>query len=195
MGTRKKIITSFCLVIAFNAVAQRDDYIRPGLLKSSVTITPSWMLNKPEINYYMTGFLEGYLDKHLSLRLETHYFMDGKVSNPFYKLNSLSSFGVLAHINKNNFDGHIGFMPGFSLSEVRGDLKANGKHQLHFTPTLSVNLGGTYYIWKVFHVFVNATYVHSSISELDRTMGLNGRADEFMISAGLGFNVNMIRKK
>lgn len=194
MGTRMKMIALLCL-LAFSTTAQKDDYIRPGLLKSSLTITPSWMLNNSEVNYNLTGFLEGYLSKHLSIRGETHYFMDGKDENPFYKLNSQSYFGVLAHVNKNNLDAHLGFMPGFSISQVNGDLNPDGKHQIHFTPTFSINMGGTYYIWKVFHVFANATYVHSSINELDRTTGSNGRADELMISAGLGFNVNLIKKK
>ena len=194
MGTTKKIIAVLCL-LAFSATAQKDDYIRPGLLKSSLTITPSWMLNKSDLNYNLTGFLEGYLDKHLSLRMESHYFMDGRNDDPFYKFNSQNYFGVLTHINKNNFDAHLGFMPGFSVNQVSGDLKTNGKHQIHFTPTFAINIGCTYYIWKVFNVFANATYVHSSISELNRAGGIDGRADEFMISAGLGFNVNTIRKK
>jgi hypothetical protein len=153
------------------------------------------MLNKPELNYYLTGFLEGYIKKYLSVRLETHYFLDGKNGSPFYKFNSISSMGILAHLNKKNFDGHIGFMPGFSINMVRGDIKENGKHQVHFTPTISVNLGGSYYIWKYLHVFVNATYIHASITEIDKSIGVNGRADEFMICAGLGFNVNIKRKK
>lgn len=194
MGTTKIMIALMCAV-GFTGIAQKADYIRPGLLRSSLTISPSWMLNKSEVNYHLTGFLEGYLSKHLSIRGETHYFIDGRDDVPFYKFNSQSFIGILMHVNKNNLDGHIGFMPGYSFSQVNGDLKSNGKHQVHFTPVFAVNIGGTYYIWKVFNVFVNATYIHASVGELDRSTGLDGRADEFMISAGLGFNVNTIRAK
>lgn len=194
MGTLKIMIAVFCLM-TFNGTAQREDYIRPGLLRSSLTISPSWMLNKSEVNYNLTGFLEGYVDKHLSFRGESHYFVDGRDKNPFYKFNSQTYFGVLGHVNKNNFDAHLGFMPGFSINQVNGDFNTNGKNQIHFTPTFSTNIGCTYYIWKVFNVFANVTYVHSSITELDRSAGFNGRADELMISAGLGFYVNAIRNK
>lgn len=194
MGTSKLMIALLCS-IAFNGAAQKADYIRPGLLRSSLTISPSWMLNKSEVNYNVTGFLEGYLSKHLSVRGETHYFIDGKDDVPFYKFNSQWYIGVLMHASKNNVDGHIGFMPGYSFSQVNGDLKEDGKHQLHFTPTFSLNVGGTYYFWKVFNIFVNATYVHSSVRELDRTAGFDGRADELILSAGLGFHINTVRAK
>lgn len=192
MGIR--IVTAvFACLVALNGTAQQEDYIQPGLIKSSLTISPSWMLNKPEANYYLTGFLEGYLTKHVSWRGETNYFIDGRDENPFYKFNSQTSFGVLAHVNKNNLDAHVGFMPGLSINQVNGDVNAQGKN--HFTPTFSINAGATYYMWKFFHVFANATYIHATINGLDREAGLDGRADEFMISAGLGFNLNLIRKE
>jgi hypothetical protein len=180
-----------CLV-AFSGMAQREDYIRPGLLKASATISPGWMLNKPELNYNVSGFLEGYLEKKLSLRGETHYFVDGKNDVPFYKFNSRTFFGVLYHVNKNNLDGHVGFMPGVSFIQVNGDLNSSGKNPVHVVPSFSANIGLTFYVWKFCHFFANATYVHSTINGLK---DVDGRSDEFMISAGLGFNVNMLKAK
>ena len=187
---RLMIIASCIFTMSVNA--QQEDYIRPGLLNSSLTISPSWMLNKPEVNYYLTGFIEGYLDKHISLRGETHYFMDGKQDEPFFAFNSRTFFGLQYHLNKNNIDGHIGFMPGVSVLQVTNNPNAEGKNPIHVVPSMSVNIGVTFYIWKFCNFFADATYINSTIPGL---RGNDGRTDEFLISAGLGFNLNTVRIK
>lgn len=186
-----KIIIAMCL-LTLTSSAQNEDYIRPGLLAASLTVSPSWMLNRDEVNYNLTGFLEGHLDKHISLRGETHYFLDGKKDSPFLKLNSRTLFGVQYHLNKNNLDGHIGLLPGLSIMQVNGVLNTDGRVSTHVVPTISMKAGVSYYVWKIFHFFADVTYVHSSIHGMDQ---INGRADELYISAGLGFNVNTIREK
>ena len=177
-------IFSFCLY------GQKEVYIQPGLIKSSLTISPSWMLNKPEFNYYLSGFLEGYLEKKISLRGETHYFVDGKKETPFLKFNSATYFGVLYHVNKNNTDAHIGFMPGISIMQINNEHVANDQNKTQIAPSFSANLGVTFYVWKYCHFFANITYMHATLRGV---RGASGRADELMISAGLGFNFNAIK--
>jgi len=177
-------------LLSLGLYGQNKDYIGPGLLKSSLTISPSWMLNRPEINYYLSGFVEGYLERNISLRGETHYFVDGKREIPYLNRNSATYFGVLYHINKNNTDAHIGFMPGISIIQINSSSVSNTQNRTHVNPSFSINIGATVYIWKFCHFFTNITYIHTTL----RGEGeLNGRADELMISAGLGFNFNAIK--
>ena len=190
MGT-KKIITLIGL-ISFTAFGQKEIYVRPGLLTATATISPSFMLNRPEVNYYISGYCQGRLDNHFSFRGETHYFVDGAEKVPYLNLSSRTYFGILGHLSKGNFDSHIGFMPGISVMQMNGDFNTKGELRTHVVPSYSANIGVTYYVWKVFNFFANFTYVNSNIRQ---ARGMNGKSDEFMISAGLGFNVNTVRAK
>lgn len=175
-----------------SAFGQREKYVRPGLLNAGMTITPSTMLNRNENNIYLSGHLEGRLDKHLSIRGETFYYIDGKNEIPYFNFNSRTFLGVLYHLNKGNLDSHIGFMPGLSVMQLNGDYKQGGELSTRVVPTFAANIGVTYYVWKFFNFFANVTYVHSTAHQVIRT---DGRSDELMISAGLGLNVNTIKAK
>jgi len=190
MGKRLMIIA--CLM-SYSSIAQKEVYIRAGLLNSALTYSPSLMLNRSESNYYVTGFLQGRLDKHLSFRGETHYLAGSSVKHSYFKLSSRTFFGLQYGVSKGNLDTYIGFMPGFTIAQVHRDFNEKGKNPVHFAPSFSANIGTTYYIWKVFNVFANVTYVHSTIRGM--STAINGRSDELMISAGLGFNVNAVRAK
>ena len=76
--------------------------------------------------------------------------------------------------------------------EVNGDRGLDGKQNIHVVPSVSVNVGMTFYVWKIFNFFAEANYMHSTINSLG---GIDGRSDEILISAGLSFNVNLIRAK
>lgn len=186
----KSILIVACLM-SFCLCGQNEVYIRPGLIRSSLTISPSWMLNKPEFNYYLSGFVEGFVEKKLSLRGETHYFVDGKNEIPFLKFNSATYFGVLYHVSQNNTDAHIGFMPGLSIIKINDVNETYNQSKTHIVPSFSVNAGATFYIWKYCHFFANISYIHASIRGRRESIG---RADELMVSAGLGFNINAQKK-
>ena len=185
------LIIGMCL-LAGSVSAQRELYVRPGLLSSSLTISPTFMLNRDESSYYLTGFLEGKLDNHLSFRGETHYHVGGSERIPYFKLASRTHFGIQYHLNKGNLDGYIGLMPGFMITQVNNDFNSLGENPVHVVPSFSTNIGVSYYVWKVVHFFANVTYVHSTVNEV---RDVNSRADELMISAGLGFNINAVKQK
>lgn len=188
----KEFLVCICL-LSFNADAQREVYIRPGLLNSALTFSPSIMLNRAESNYYLTGFLQGRLDNHLSFRGESHYLVGGSEKHPFFKMSSRTYFGIQYGLSKGNLDTYVGFMPGFTIAQVHRNFNEDGKNPVHVAPSFSANIGLTYYIWKVFNVFANVTYVNSTVYGM-RTE-INGRSDELMISAGLGFNINAVKAK
>ena len=189
----KGIITIMCL-ISLNGVTQQETYVRSGLIRSTMTFSPSFMLNNKTTNYYVTGLLEGYLNKNLSIRSEAHYLVGGKYPDmaPFFKNSIRASLGIQLHKSVGNFDSYVGFLPSFSVSQVNADVDAYGNRPFHFEPSFALKAGVTFYVWKFFNFFAEATYYNTTIQELNR---IEGRADELMISAGLGFNLNALKNK
>ena len=186
-----RIIIIACLM-STSVMAQREDYVRPGLITAGMTISPSVMLNRSESNYYLSGHLDGRLDEHLSFRGETFYFIDSNQDDPYFKTAGRTYFGLLYHLNKGNFDSHVGFMPGIALMEVNGNVNSEGRSSLEVVPTFAANIGVTYYVWKFFNFFMNVTYVHSTVRDIRIK---SGRTDELLLSAGLGFNINTVKAK
>lgn len=174
-----------CLMI-FQVSAQSIDYIRPGMLKSSATISPSTMLSMNRNNIYISGFLEYHLDKKLSIRGESFVFVDeNKEVSPYFNTGLKTFFGVFYHLNKNNFDQHFGFEPGIAITGVDGDLDMNGKQQYSVTPSFALHAGASYYVWKYFHFFADVSYVRSRLpSRISDT-----NADELIFSFGLGYQI------
>lgn len=189
----KGIVVIMCL-LSLNGVAQQEVYVRPGLIRSTMTFSPSYMLNNKTTNYYLTGLLEGYLNKTLSIRSEAHYLVGSKSPDlsPHFKNSVRASLGIQLHKNIKNFDSYVGFMPSFSLSQLNKEVDIDGKHPFHFEPSFAIKAGVTYYVWKFFNFFAEATYHNTTIIGLDR---IDGRSDELMISAGLGFNINTMKAK
>lgn len=191
MARRKKektTIIAFCaLIFLLNLpiFGQKETYINPGLLSFSGTLSPSVMLNRSEVNYYVTGFLEGRVHKNVSLRGESHYML-GNANTKFLKNNFRTTLGIQYGIPFGNFELHAGLAPGFSV--MQSNFNASNTE---FVPSVQLNFGLRFYVWKVFHFFSNFSYIHSRMNNLDR---VNGMADEFMISAGLGFNFQVLKK-
>jgi hypothetical protein len=63
---------------------------------------------------------------------------------------------------------------------------------LRASPAISVAAGFNYYVWRYIHFMANLKYVHA---KHPTEWGTNYALDEFRISVGLGWNVNMIKRK
>ena len=179
------IFVAILFLIGANA-QEKKSYINPGLLTATSTLSPAKMLNRNEMNYYITGFIEGRLDKHVSLRGEAGYML-GNANTKFLKNNIRTFFGVQYGIPIGNLDLHAGIMPGMSILQSNRDFTGN----YEVVPSLSLNAGMKFYVWKYFNFFANVSYIHASLSNLDRQSGM---ADELMLSAGLGFNFQVLKK-
>jgi len=178
-------------LLSMEAGAQQEIYIRPGLLATSLTISPSLMLNQKEKNVYLTGFFEGYLDKRISFRGEGNLIVGGFGEIPFYEKGFRTTAGVLIHVNKKNLDAHVGLMPGIYIARLTSNITPTNDLVVSVAPVISLNAGGTFYMWKYAHVFMNITYTSTSYPKVD--VNINGRADELMLSVGLGFNFNALK--
>ena len=185
------IIILFCF-LSIKSEAQQENYFRPGLLAVSLTISPSLMLNQDNKNAYLTGFFEGYLDERISFRGEGNFVVSGLNDTSYYEKGFRTTAGVLLHTNKNNLDAHVGMMPGIYIARLTNNNSPTDATKLSIVPVISLNAGGAFYMWKFAHVFLNVTYSSTSYRKLYGN--INGRADELMISLGLGFNINAIKK-
>jgi hypothetical protein len=191
------------LVVAQVATAQRnmstgDDIIRKGLFAAHFTIVPGWTIADGNTNLYLHGRSEFYLNRKVSIVGDGYYFLDTQ-GDGYLKHNHGVFFGANYHFPYKRFDPYIGFMPGVSMVQVSKagistpELQIAGRESV-FTvePAISVAAGFNLYIWKFFHFMGQVHYVHANhATEWEQLYAL----DEFRLSFGLGWNVNMIRAR
>ncbi|HNS41472.1 MAG TPA: outer membrane beta-barrel protein [Taishania sp.] len=183
---RKKIIgcVLFCM-LSFASFGQKETYINPGLLSASATLSPAIMLNRKEVNYYISGFFEGKITKHFSIRGDGYYLL-GNAPTKFLK-NKISAFiGFQYGYPFGNLELYTGLAPGFTY--MQSNVNTANKE---FNPSVQLNAGVRYYVWKYFHFTANFLYTHAQMHNLDR---VNGMADELVFSVGLGFNFQALKK-
>lgn len=192
-----RMIAVVFLFLAFGISAQEEIYKGANTLEASATIAPSWMLNRNESNYYINGYAEFHLTEHFSFRGDTYFFVDSDQDASFFTSASRTYFGVFVHSQKKNWDRYMGFQPGIALltknpySDGIQTLLPIETH-LSVMPSMALTAGTSFYVWKYFNFFANLTYVHSKLS------GVGGgpyMADELILTAGLGFQINCSRKK
>ncbi|MCO5260127.1 MAG: hypothetical protein M9916_08290 [Crocinitomicaceae bacterium] len=183
---RKKIISGLIvLLIGFNSFGQKELYINPGLLSASGTLSPAIMLNRKEVNYYISGFFEGKITKHFSIRGDGYYML-GNAPTKFLKNKFSTYIGIQYGYSFGNFELHTGIAPGFGLMQSNVNTSIN-----EFFPSVQLNAGARYYVWKYFHFAANFLYTHAQMHNLNQ---VNGMVDEFVISVGLGFNFQVLKK-
>lgn len=185
-----KIIVSVLTVICLLggqllAQEEKPSYIKPGLLSATGTLSPAKLLSRNQMNYYLTGSIEGRISEFFSVKGEIHGLL-GTSETHFLKNNIRSGLGINYGYPFGNLEVFAGFMPGFAFMKSNYD-----RDNLEFNPIVQVNAGVRYYVWKYFHFSANFNYVYSSMSNLYK---VNGVADEFMISVGLGYNFQVLKK-
>ena len=78
--------------------AQSVDYLRQGLLRAHLTLSPARSLSMNASHFYLHGALEGYLSSRLSLAGESYYYF-GQLSPAVqvFEQNHSSFFGANYH--------------------------------------------------------------------------------------------------
>ncbi len=175
------------ILLASTTFAQEEkSYIQPGLISTSLTLSPAKMLNRKDMNYYVSGYLEGRLDRHLSLRGEAHYML-GNANTKFLKNNARVLFGLEYGLPVRNADFHLGFMPGVSV--LQSNFARNARWEV--VPLISVSGGVKFYVWKFFNFFMHVNYIHTELNNLE---SISGKADELVFTGGLGYNIQLLKK-
>ena len=188
----KYIFTSLLLIsIIPVSMAQEASIIRPGLIRTQLTISPSYMFSDKQSYFYLHGNLEGFLEEKISLAGEGYFSLGNTSSDKtIFDYNHSMFFGINWHFTKKNNDFYVGIQPGLSftkLNVVENNLTnaANGTN-----PLFSSVVGYNFYLNRIFHFFLQSRIVlgqHSYDTAKDLA--------ELRFSAGLGFNINAMKLK
>lgn len=202
----KKIICVICFLIGvIVAVAQEEktQYIRKGLIRSQGTIAPGILLKGNTSTISLYGTFEGYISNYISLRGDSYFYVKGKDNsgNDPFEFNHSTFSGASYHFKtKNHFDPYFAIEPGISITKqtppslectsMNPHCPATGNTS--FNPLFSSALGFNFYFQKWFHLFGEARYLSGKhLSEADTPLSLN----ELRFAFGLGFNLNLLKKK
>ncbi len=175
-----------------------DDIIRNGLLRAQATISPGWDISDGKTNIYVQGDCEYYVHRTISIKGDIAYFLDTQ-GDGYLKHNHSLFFGAQYHFPIKRFDPYIGFSPGASLIQARNPAIATpeidvayGESILKVSPAISVSTGFNFFVWKYLHFMANVKYVHA---KHPTEWGVQYALNEFRISFGVGWNVNVLKKK
>lgn len=188
----KKLSLIIFLVVT-NLFAQENSVIRPGLIKTSMTISPSKLLSTSNSYFYLHGFLEGYLNEKISVAGEG-YFYQGIINEARsdFKYNHALFFGFSRHFTKNNFDFYLGIQPGVMITKINppyfnyDNIWDNTK--IAVNPSVSALMGINYFVGKYVHFFIQSRLVLAE-HQTDYPKNIS----DLRISAGLGFNLNTMK--
>jgi outer membrane protein W len=199
-------ISLLLLLVATTAFGQRkprpeltgEDIVRKGLLRAQGTISPGWTIGDGNTNMYLQGDMEYMLQNKVSLKGDVSYFI-GSVGSKLLKHNHSLFFGAQYHMPYKRFDPYIGLHPGVSVIQMRNpnlgtpeiDV-AVAESNLKVSPAVSVSTGFNFYVWRYIHFMANLKYVHAIHAT---EWGTNYGLDEIRISFGLGWNVNLLKRK
>lgn len=188
----KSIVLPLMVLLSCSLFAQKEEvYFNPGLLRASATIAPSRMLENKASSIYLDGFLEYLVDNKYSLRGDIYQFIDARYDANSIRPDYMSRlfFGTSRYFGKRNWQSYIGLQTGLTYTYIK-DNTVSYSHS-NFSPSYSVKIGTTFYIWKYFHFFADVSYINSNLRALR-----NGpvRMDEIIFSAGLGFQFNTKKK-
>ena len=203
MVTRISLLLLLVSTLAFGQKKNRpeltgEDIIRKGLVRAQMTISPGWTIADGNTNLYLQGDMEYMLQDKVSLKGDISYFLDTQ-GDGYLKHNHSLFFGAQYHFPYKRFDPYIGLHPGISLVQARNPTLSTPEIDVAFSesnmkvsPAISVATGFNFYVWRYIHFMANLKYIHAKHST---EWGTNYALDEFRISFGLGWNVNMIKRK
>ena len=185
---RSSALLFFLLMLHQVSPAQtQSSFACSGILKSSLTISPGFLLQQDGTNIYLDGALEYFTEDHISLRSELFYYTSSQTKPAPFESNHHLMFGALYHFPFRRFDYFAGIEPGISLTKPNVvTLLDIVSPQLKVVPTITVITGITLYVYDYFHFFADLHYMHA------RYFGSETGAiplDEITISAGLGLQI------
>ncbi|MEW6468042.1 MAG: hypothetical protein AB1458_03915 [Bacteroidota bacterium] len=196
---RSLIALLLALPLVSIAQDEKTPYIHKGLFRSVATLSAGRLLNEHTSTIFIQGNIEYYVADHVSIRGEGFYMIQSghqgaPVFEPYVYSNHQVFSGANFHLrSKSHFDPYIGFEPGVAISKavidtVPADQLLLSKQTVN--PAFSCMLGFNYYFEKLFHLFMEARYVHGRHLSNGAALSLN----ELRFSFGLGWNLSFNKK-
>ena len=190
-----KTITAITAVVLFTFLcqqshAQDSSTIRPGLLSTQLTISPSHMFCDNQTYMYLHGAFEGYLSKKVSVTGEVYYNVASSSGKNTFDYNHSLFFGTSYHFTHLDNDLFVGIQPGISLTKINAKANNIASSDFGVDPLVSAVVGYNYFAGSIFHFFLQSRYVLG-----DHNYNVHKSLSEIRFSAGLGFNINTGKRR
>lgn len=193
------IITTVLFVAAFFLIAsdlfaQKIWEERKGMARGQGNVAAGYFLSRREFSGYVTGDAEYFIDNRAGFSGELWYNLPFRsVSQGFWKHHSIYA-GMNWHFLKpQKFDPFIGLSPGISMANEKYlDMQSTMQStDYKIIPDISFTMGCNYYIGSIFHFYLRLKYVYSDFTGINEST----RLDELKITAGLGWNLRIVKPK
>ena len=182
-----RIIKSLSLLIfgVLSTNAYSQEIVKAGLIRTQLTISPTYNFADNQSHFYLHGTAESYFDKNLSIAGEGYYYLGSLNSeNSEFDFNHSIFFGTSYHFIINKNDLYVGIQPGISITKINNQENDLLIANTGVNPLISPVLGYNFYINKIFHFFIQSRFV---IGEHNHDVQKN--LTEYRFSAGLGLNL------
>jgi len=167
--------------------------VRPGLISSQGTIAVGSFLKVPSSPFYLHGSLDAFLQKNVSYFGEIYWYLGELNKSRQFDYHHSLFWGLKYHLVKNNHDLILGIAPGISMTKINQThilIVSENKRHIGINPQMAVILGYRFYVHRFFHVFAEGKYL-AGTHNMDQKTSLS----ELRFSAGLGFNLNLLKAK
>jgi hypothetical protein len=180
------------LVASLSFAQQKTDFTSNRPVKFNLALNQGFMLQHKNIDLYVSGNLEYFPEKNVSIRGDCFWYIDSRQKNPLLKQNAMILFGALAHLPKGRSDFYAGIQPGISLTKPNYYDNIDIDLPMRVMPVLSISAGYTLFFSKFCNFFIAANYM---ISRYRGAPHGSIKLDEIIISGGLGFHFNTKKQK
>ena len=187
----KKIIILFCCFPLF-LIAQENTSVvaQKGLLRATGTISFGGMTQHEQTNIYIHGVTEYFVSDKITARGDIYYYLKSG-NKQMLNLNHQLFAGASYHFNtQHHFVPYVGFQPGIALTQA-DFITINQENNMEVSPLISTVAGFNFYASRWFHLFIDGRYVSGKHLSNQKTISL----DEVRLSFGLGFNLNVLKRK
>ncbi len=182
------------LLFTIPCVSQSDSsFTYKGMLRGTANFALGDMPQLNITNAYLTGNLEYYANKKISIRGDNYLFLNSLTKNSILQDNDAIYFGAFYHFLPNHhFDPLLGFQPGISHTQISIPFSGlNEAAETTICPLTSFVAGFNYFADQWFHFQLNIRYtIGEHLTTADET-----NISEISFNFGLGFNINVLKKK
>lgn len=175
MGARLSLI--FLLFSSVARSQQLQEGQRKGLLQTTASLYPAFMLNRAIQNNYVGGHLTYYFEDKYSYRGDIWAYIDAQTETKYISNHTQLNAGFGRHFPIKRFDPFIYINMG--LASIR--LQSQKENTLQ--PTLGTTIGLHYNVSRFFYFFGECVYTH--MKDVSRV----GNLDQLYVSGGLGFQI------
>lgn len=178
-----RIITALIVLMTGSSFAQDvANGERNGLIQTTGTLYPSWMLNHPVRNNYVGGHLVYYFEDRFSFRGDLLAYIDAQTEVKYLQKHMESTAGFGCHFGKKSWDPYVYAQIGLAAVQLQGSDKTD------MQPVTGLSLGVNYHIAPYFYFYAEMVYRH--MSDPLRPSNL----DQFLLTGGLGIQLPTKRK-